>query len=73
MKNLLQEWVDEVDSGCLDGVDVDLMVRSEEALAKGVVILTAEEAALVCDSLINCVLMSSKEHKLFNKIKELIR
>ncbi len=73
MKNLLQEWVIDADNGNLDGVDVDLMVRSEEALANGIVILTAEEAALVCDSLIRCTLMSSKEHKLFNKIKELIR
>ena len=47
IKKLLQEWVDQADCGYLDGVDLDLMVRSEKALNDSVIILTAEEAIYI--------------------------
>jgi len=32
LRDLLARWVSDADSGVLDGVDLDLMVESEEAL-----------------------------------------
>lgn len=32
LRSLLRRWVDDADAGNLDGVDLELMVESEEAL-----------------------------------------
>lgn len=67
INKLLKEWVIQADRG--EEVDLDLMVRSEEALKEPVVILTAEESLHLYNKLHGtCVIRTKIDRQIISKI-----